>query len=247
MIDCSSWTWENCPTALKGIMVGKDKVPTLKMEIIYDTDLYVWNLFCGLPGSLNDINVLDSSPFFMNVLSGKFPPCAVQNSFGAETIDWLYFLADGIYPEYKIFATPIRTTMNQEELKYNNMLSAVRSSVERVFGTLLKQFGILARPGRLWFSSDMVIIMKACVIIHNMLVEERKEFYASNGIGGPRGDFFHQNDESEQPNAPQLTPIDRSQLSPFEELLLHVSVSDDVKNREKHFKLRRALVRHLGS
>lgn len=106
------------------------------MEVIWDTDLYVWNIFCGLPGSLIDVNVMDSSQFFLYILIRTFPSCSVKYSFGDEEIDWLYFIADGIYLDYKIFTIPIWNPINEAEERYYRMLSAVRSSFERVFGVI---------------------------------------------------------------------------------------------------------------
>ena len=60
-IDCMHWTWKNCPTAWQGMYTGKDKVPTLILEAVASQDLWIWHSFFGLPGSLNDINVLNST------------------------------------------------------------------------------------------------------------------------------------------------------------------------------------------
>lgn len=40
-LDCAGWDWGQCPKALQGIMVGKDGVPTLRMEVICDLDLRI--------------------------------------------------------------------------------------------------------------------------------------------------------------------------------------------------------------
>jgi len=47
--------------------------------------------------------------------------------------------------------------------------------VECAFGVLQSRFDIVNRPARLWKRNDVVNIMQACVILHNMIVEDEKE------------------------------------------------------------------------
>ena len=49
------------------------KVPTIMPEAITSQDLWIWHAFFGVAGSNNDINVLNRSPFFDNVLQGYAP------------------------------------------------------------------------------------------------------------------------------------------------------------------------------
>jgi Plant transposon protein len=56
-----------------------------------------------------------------------------------------------------------------------------RKAVERVFGVLFKRFQILYHPSRLWHIETTSDIATACVIIHNMVCEERRASYTGNG------------------------------------------------------------------
>ena len=58
-IDCMHWKWKNCPTAWQGMYSGHVREPTIISEAIASKDLWIWHSFFGLPGSLNDFNVLD--------------------------------------------------------------------------------------------------------------------------------------------------------------------------------------------
>jgi hypothetical protein len=49
---------------------NKDGNKSLVMEAIVTKDLWTWHVFIGLPGSSNDINVVDYSPFMVNYLCG---------------------------------------------------------------------------------------------------------------------------------------------------------------------------------
>ena len=64
-IDCMHWEWKNCPASWKASFQKKlYKVPTIILEAVASYDLWIWHAFFGLPGSLNDINVIDRSPVF---------------------------------------------------------------------------------------------------------------------------------------------------------------------------------------
>ncbi|CDF38988.1 unnamed protein product [Chondrus crispus] len=77
-LDCVGWDWEQCPKAFQGINVGKERKPTLRMEVICDMDLRIWHLCFGFLGSMNDINILSVSPHFANILNGSYPPIDIQ-------------------------------------------------------------------------------------------------------------------------------------------------------------------------
>ena len=73
-IDCMHWKWKNCPTTWQGMYTGHCHEPTIILEVVASQDLWIWHAFFGLPGSLNDINVLDRSPFFTLLANGHAPP-----------------------------------------------------------------------------------------------------------------------------------------------------------------------------
>ena len=57
--------------------------------------------------------------------------------------------------------------------RFTKAHEAVRKDVERAFGVLQAQFHILKNPALTWYASDMYNTVKACVILHNMIVEAR--------------------------------------------------------------------------
>lgn len=89
--------------------------------------------------------------------------------------DWLYFLVDGIYPDWAIFVKtiPIGARQTEADDHYAAMQESVRKDVERAFGILVKKFHILARPIRRWYIEDIRTMLYTCIILHNMVIEER--------------------------------------------------------------------------
>ncbi|KAH0739097.1 hypothetical protein KY290_037802 [Solanum tuberosum] len=73
-LDCMHWKWKNCPTAWTGQYASRSRSPTIILEVVADYDLWIWHAYFGLPGTNNDINVLESSHLFSNLASGIVPP-----------------------------------------------------------------------------------------------------------------------------------------------------------------------------
>jgi len=72
-IDCMHWQWKNCPVAWHGQYTGHKREPTIILEAVASKDLWIWHAFFGLPGSLNDINVLHRSHLFSKLAEGEAP------------------------------------------------------------------------------------------------------------------------------------------------------------------------------
>ena len=100
-IDCMHWKWKNCPTAWQGMYTGHCHEPTIILEAVASQDLWIWHAFFGLPGSLNDINVLDRSPVFTLLANGQAPP--VNYIINGHEYRMGHYLADGIYPNWSTF------------------------------------------------------------------------------------------------------------------------------------------------
>uniref|UniRef100_A0A0D3CXB4 DDE Tnp4 domain-containing protein n=1 Tax=Brassica oleracea var. oleracea TaxID=109376 RepID=A0A0D3CXB4_BRAOL len=123
-IDCMHWEWKNCPTAWKGQYTRGSGKPTIVLEAVALQDLWIWQAFFGPPGTLNDINVLDRSPVFDDILQ-----------------------------------------------------EATRKDVERAFGVLQARFAIVKNPAILWDKRQIGMVMRTCIILHNMIVENERNGY----------------------------------------------------------------------
>ena len=118
-IDCMHWRWKNCPTAWHGMYSGHYHEPTIVLEAVASYDLRIWHAFFGLPGSNNDINVLDQSSVFDDLVKGCTPP--VSYSINGHEYSMGYYLADGIYPNW---ATLVKTISQPQGNKNKHFAKA---------------------------------------------------------------------------------------------------------------------------
>uniref|UniRef100_A0A0D3DMZ5 Uncharacterized protein n=1 Tax=Brassica oleracea var. oleracea TaxID=109376 RepID=A0A0D3DMZ5_BRAOL len=84
--------WKNCPTAWKGqYSRGLGKL-TIVLEAVTSYDLGIWHAIFGPPGTLNDINVLDRSSVFDDIIKGQAPQ--VTYSVSGREYNLAYYLTD---------------------------------------------------------------------------------------------------------------------------------------------------------
>ena len=171
--DCMHWEWKNCPTMYHGQYKGKEKKPTVVLEAVADSELWIWHAFFGMPGSCNDINVVDNSPLFDEIMNGRFPPSieyvvnGVRRSRG-------YYLTDGIYNRWAVIVKAYQEPANEKETLFTKLQEGKRKDVERAFGFLQAKWHVLARPCKLWSGKRMADVIRCCVILHNMIIEHQR-------------------------------------------------------------------------
>ncbi|XP_074352509.1 uncharacterized protein LOC141691642 [Apium graveolens] len=105
---------------------------------------------------------------------------------------------------------------------------ACRKNVERVFGVLKSRFAIVAGPTRFWSKSVIKDIMVACIILHNMIVEDERD------LSAPIQEQF------KVPNP----EVERDQIDDarFQQFLGRYR---KIRNKEAHIALRDALIEYL--
>ena len=79
--------------------------PMIVLEAVASHDLWLWHAFFGLPGSQNDITILEHSPLFCNLINGTAPSC--KYTINGHQYTKGYYLADGIYPEWSTLVKTI--------------------------------------------------------------------------------------------------------------------------------------------
>ena len=141
--------------------------------LIFLDDTWIWHAFFGMPGTLNDINVLNCSPFLVKVVCGEFavPPYVLNRTQRTNA----YFLADGIYPQLPCLVKTIAQPCTASQQYFAQWQDGARKDVERTFALLQRRFWILSQSSRFWFKGKMHVIITCCIILHNMILEDERE------------------------------------------------------------------------
>ncbi|XP_020258584.1 uncharacterized protein LOC109834993 [Asparagus officinalis] len=108
------------------LYIGRGGSPTIILEAVADYDIWIWHAYFGMPGTNNDINVLESSNLFSNLAQGIAPPA--HYVIQGKEYSMGYYLADG--------------------------------------------------SARFWKKHVLHDIMTACIIMHNMIIEDERDLYA---------------------------------------------------------------------
>ena len=224
-IDCMHWAWKNCPVESQGQYKGHVNQPTIILEAVASQDLWCWHVFFGMPGSHNDINVLHRSPLFDNLAEVKAPE--VNYTINGHEYKMGYFLADGIYPSWGTIVKSISIPMGNKRRYFATAQEAARKDVERFFGVLQSRFAIVRQPGRIWDSETLALIMRACVIMHNMIVEDERNLDPDERFDG--------GGENVQPARGQPTRT----LAEF------IKAHKNIRDKPTHFQLKEDLIEHL--
>jgi hypothetical protein len=99
----------------------RKQVPTIVLEAVASYNLWIWHAYFGMPGSNNNILVLDASSFFTNMMEGVAPKC--EYTINGNQYHQGYFLADGIDPGYLTLVKTISKPQGLEQ-KVNTFFSS---------------------------------------------------------------------------------------------------------------------------
>ncbi|KAF5447531.1 hypothetical protein F2P56_033081 [Juglans regia] len=83
-----------------------------------------------------------------------------------------YYLVDDIYPKWSTFVKTIPSPQGNKKKNFATAQESTRKDVEHAFEVLQQRFAIVRGPSRLFKVNDLTNIMKACVILHNMIIED---------------------------------------------------------------------------
>ena len=247
-IDCYNWLWKNCPKEYHGSYKGV-KGTSIVLEAACSYDLWFWHAFFGMPGALNDINVLQRSPLLQSILNDTAP--RVDFLVNGTLYQQPYWLADGIYPNWPVFMKTIPDPQGASRQFFAKMQESCRKDIERAFGVLQARFAIVKNPARSWTKSKLNDIMTTCIILHNMIVEDE------------RVDVSVFDDLDFQPNtmaAQRLQNRQRRERMPDHDITIRHTDRDDLpsstlammidrlkqtRNTHTYFSLQNDLISHL--
>lgn len=165
------WRWKNWHAAWHGQFKGHKKDSIIILEGVANQETWIWHAFFGMSGSCNDSNVLQRSPLFARLANGEI--LALQFVANGRTYDKGYYLANGIYLKWATFVKPLISPSRKKEQDFHYAQAAARKDIERAFRILQVQFAIVRGPAKFWDQEILWYIMMACVIMHNMIIENK--------------------------------------------------------------------------
>ncbi|XP_062107258.1 uncharacterized protein LOC133818413 [Humulus lupulus] len=139
-----------------------------------------------------------------------------------------YYLADGIYPKWSTIVQTIHEPLGPKKQLFARKQEACRKDVERAFGVLQSRFAIVVGPVRLWNKRILHDIMNSCIIMHNMIIEDERDFNAPI------------EERLEVPN-PKVEIVGNDDAR-FQEFLAR---HRKIKDKDAHIALRNALIENL--
>ncbi|XP_033129888.1 putative nuclease HARBI1 [Brassica rapa] len=228
-IDCMHWEWKNCPTAWKGQYTRGSGKPTIVLEAVASQDLWIWHAFFGPPGTLNDINVLDRSPVFDDLLEGRAP--RVKYMVNGHMYKLGYYLTDGIYPKWSTFIQSITLPQTPQQELFAKVQEATRKDVERAFGVLQARFAIVRNPVKTLDRAKIGKIMRACIILHNMIVEDERDGYSPIDIS-----------EFEEGDVPRCSQVETEMPTNMNNIF---PTRNDLRDSQTHERLKNDLIQNI--
>ncbi|XP_074346175.1 uncharacterized protein LOC141684942 [Apium graveolens] len=145
-----------------------------------------------------------------------------------------YYLTDGIYPEWATFVKIIPRPQGEKRKLSSKYQEGQRKDVERAFGVLQSRFAIVRGPTRFWDKEDLAKIMRACIILNNMIFEDERDTYATPF--GPLPSYDDATDGLPPPN------IGEEPLASYE---IYIGRIIQLRDRQKYRQLQSDLVEHI--
>ncbi|XP_071704948.1 uncharacterized protein [Rutidosis leptorrhynchoides] len=118
-LDCMHWAWKNCPVAWQGhYHRGDHEGPKIMLEAVASYDMWIWHAFFGPAGLNNDIDVLNESDLFEDLLDGRAPE--VRYTINGHEFTKGYYLVDGIYPEWATLVKSFKCPIEPKNVKFKH-------------------------------------------------------------------------------------------------------------------------------
>jgi hypothetical protein len=141
-----------------------------------------------------------------------------------------YYHADGIYPKWSTFVKTISAPQGAKKKHFTTGQESARKDIERAFGVLQARFAILCQPARLFNVCYIKQIMKAYIILYNMIIEDERH----------EQDMLDFDYEQPDDNPPKPMSHDRPDML-VEFIHNHLRIQD----KETHSQLQSNLIKHL--
>ena len=172
--------------------------------------------------------MFEQSHVISELAQGRAP--AVNYSINSHDYTMRYYLADDIYPKWSTVVKTIPEPLGAKRKLFAKTQEAYRKDVERAFGVLQVRFAIVR--GLVWFFYHKTLhdIMKACIILHNIIIEDERDEAETVDL------------DYEQIDEILCTPMSLELTNEFMEF---IQVHQCIRDREVHSQLQMNLVEHL--
>ncbi|XP_035551517.1 uncharacterized protein LOC108981773 [Juglans regia] len=192
----------------------------------------------GFPGMLGSIDCMhwkwkncpaawkERSFIFTELAQGRAPP--VNYTINGNDYTMGYYLADGIYPKWPTFVKTIPSPQGNKKKNFATAQESARKDVERAFGVFQQRFAIVRGLSRLFKVNDLTNIMKTCVILHNMIIEDERD--DSQGLNME----YDQLDD----DIPELS------RNPTNEFMNFIQRHHEIRDSSAHHQLQADLIEH---
>ncbi|XP_010485011.1 PREDICTED: uncharacterized protein LOC104763322 [Camelina sativa] len=117
---------------------------------------------------------------FDDIIEGRAP--RVDYFVNGRHYNIAYYLTDGIYPRWATFIQSISLPQDPKASLFAQCQESCRKDVERTFGVLQARFAIVKNPALFLDKAKIGKIMRACIILHNMIVEDERDGYSLYNI-----------------------------------------------------------------
>jgi len=148
-----------------------------------------------------------------------------------------YYLTDGIYPKWATFIQSIPIPQGPKAVLFAQRQEAVRKDVERAFGVLQARFAIVKNPAFFWDKVKIGKIMRACIILHNMIVQDERDEYTQFDVS-----------EFQQGEGNGSSHVDLTYSTDMPTNIANMmDVRTRIRDRHVHQQLKADLVEHIWS
>ncbi|MBW0491013.1 hypothetical protein O181_030728 [Austropuccinia psidii MF-1] len=172
-LDFTFWEWQTCPTGWGGRFQAKGRTPTTVLEVVASYDSWIWSAFFSTPGTCKDIDVFAPDPPIYSPHSST--PSIKSTTDGTDSNVTGYYLCNPFYPPIPPLIPLLTNPKSEKEKLFAKRQRAVLRDAQKAIEQLTSRFEIVKRPCRMWSSNAMGEVIKAVVIIHNMIVEDERE------------------------------------------------------------------------
>lgn len=126
---------------------------------------------------MNDINILDSLSIVDKVINGE--PSDFEYEVNKKLCNLCYYLVDEKYLNWVMFINSLAEEIYKKEEAFSGAQEVVRKDVQRAFGVLSSKWHLLAKAYNYTGRNAIKCAAKTSIIIHNILVELRRNGYKS--------------------------------------------------------------------